>query len=68
MKLALAESVAEKLNKKADVLETTVERGSEVTVTAFVPNSYALARVKKELHQYPVYVNLEITNPDEYDV
>lgn len=60
MKLALAESVADKLAKDNDVLDTEVQRDGDVSILATVPNEHARRRVKSTLHQYPLYVELEV--------
>lgn len=62
MKLALAESVAEKLEDDNDVLSTEVQRDGDVSVLARVPNEHARCRVKSTLHQYPLYVELEVSD------
>lgn len=68
MKVAVAESVSNKLEEQSDVLAAEVERGRNPEVRAYVPNQHARSRVKRSLHEYPVYVNLEIVDPEEFDV
>lgn len=61
MEMAVAEGVAEQLEDHDDVLEAVPEhQGNEVTITAYVPDRHSKRRVKSELHQYPLYVHLEI--------
>lgn len=65
MKLAMAKSVAQKLEELNDVLETTIQQGRDVSVRAVVPNRHAERRVKSTLHEYPVYVELQIASAND---
>ena len=61
MEMAVAKSVADRLEDDADVLSAEVDRsGRDVSITATVPNKHAKRRVKSQLHQYPLFIRLEI--------
>lgn len=63
MEMAVAKSVAQRLEEDNDVLHADVDRtGNEVTITATVPNKHAKRRVKSELHQYPLFIRLKIAD------
>lgn len=61
MEIALAEAVAAELSEHKDVLKTDVDSGSpEASVIAYVPDRHSKGRVKRDLHKYPLYVELVI--------
>lgn len=61
MEMAMAMEVAQKLEDRVDVHSATPESGSRgIFVHCLVRNIQQKWDVKSDLHQYPVFVKLEV--------